>query len=94
MAKKESNENYCHSCEKDKVNIHNYLSPIFEAQYTLDEFKHIIDFYLLHAPVLKSDSPNLYGLKNLKDYGWCGTADMSKLERELLKTSKNFIGLD
>ncbi|MBQ8323795.1 MAG: hypothetical protein IJX82_01425 [Clostridia bacterium] len=87
MAKMETNENYTHACNSKLTNPENYICSIADAGYTNDEFKAIIAFYVLHAPTLKSDKSDSFGLKNLKDYGWRGNSDMNKLERELLKAS-------
>lgn len=87
MAKQETNENYIHVCNSPLINSENYICSMAEAGYTSEEFKSIIEFYVLHAPILKSDKSDAFGLKNFKDYGWRGNADMNKLERELLKTS-------
>lgn len=87
MAKQEMNKNYIHACNSTLINSKNYICSIAEAGYTSDEFKSIIEFYVLHAPILKSDKSDPFGLKNLKEYGWCGNTSMNKLERELLKSS-------
>ncbi len=83
----EVNENYKHSCNSQKVCLVNHIASL-SAAYTDKEFKSIIEFYVFAAPILKSDKPDAFGLKNLKDYNWKGKADMSKLERELLRASE------
>lgn len=85
MAKKEANENYVHACGLPMVDAKKYINSISCAGYSDIEFKKIIEFYVFNAPILKSDKTDLFGLKSLKDYGWHGNSDMSKLERELLK---------
>jgi len=88
MVRNEVNENYKHVCCSSKVNITNYICSLSDSNYTHDEFKRIIEFYVLKAPILKSDKKDSFGLKNLKEYGWTGSSHMGKLERELLKTSQ------
>lgn len=88
MAKQEANPNYTHACLSPLIAPKQCICSIADAGYTCDEFKSIIEFYVLNAPILKSDKSDLFGLKNLKDYGWRGNGDMNKLERELLKDSK------
>lgn len=87
MAKRTSNENYIHSCDCSCVNAPRYICSIADAGYSDDEFKSIIEFYVLKAPIMKSDKSDSYGLKNLKEYGWFGNAGMNELERKLLKSS-------
>lgn len=87
MANKEINENYKHVCDSTLINPSEHIRSISLAGYSDEEFKSIMDFYILHAPILKSDKTDAFGLKNLKDYGWRGNSDMNKLERELLKVS-------
>lgn len=87
MAKKEANENYIHACGAPAVNAKDSIKSISCAGYSDEEFKKIIDFYLFNAPILRSGKSDLFGLKNLQDYGWRGNSDMNKLERELLKAA-------
>ncbi len=89
MAKKQINENYIHNCGTKKVDIVNYEKAIIDMGYDDEQIKEILDFYLFHAPVIKSDSNEnvRFGLKSLGDYGWKGTPYLNKLEGRLLKAA-------
>ena len=88
MAKKYVNENYIHKCGGQKFEIKKYIKPLTEMGIDKDKLLNILVFYLFNAPVLSaSKSKNDFGLKSLKDYGWVGNADMTKLEGLLLKTA-------
>ncbi|MBQ7265705.1 MAG: hypothetical protein IJS61_06360 [Firmicutes bacterium] len=93
MAKKNTNENYIHSCDSDKVRIEDNICSILNMGYSHEQAMNILNFYVFNAPILhsnKNDSP--FGLKTLKSYGWIGN-ELSKLEGRLLKTAGigNFI---
>lgn len=81
------NENYRHICKSELVSIADSVSIVANTEYTSDEIRKIIEFYLLNAPILKADKTENNGLKNLQDYGWKGNADMMRLEKELLRTA-------
>ena len=87
MAKQEANENYAHSCDSKLINSKECMCSLSQVEYTDNDFKKIIEFYVLHAPILKSDKSDRFGVRNLKEYGWRGSSDMNKLERGLLKIS-------
>lgn len=88
MAKKYVNENYIHNCGGKKVEIKKYIKPLTEMEIDKDKVLELIAFYLFNAPVLSASKPkNDFGLKSLKDYGWVGNADMTKLEGRLLKAA-------
>lgn len=96
MAKKYINENYFHICDEAQVTLKEHALSVFEMGYSEEEQIKIIDFYLFHAPILKSSSPDdIFGLKSLKSYSWIGNPGMSKLEGLLLKdaTISTFIFL-
>jgi len=65
-----------------------YISALSCGIYTDEEFKSIIEFFVLNAPVLKADKTDDFGLKSLKNFGWYGSSGMNKLECELLKASQ------
>lgn len=54
-----------------------------------EEIGLIIDFYLLHAPILKTSTEkgDGFGYRSLAEYGWKGTGDNTSLERKLLCSS-------
>ena len=88
MAAKHVNENYIHNCGEEKVKMDVYAKSITDMGFARDKILEILIFYLFQAPVLKSNkAADVFGLKSLKDYGWVGNADMSKLEGRLLKAS-------
>lgn len=88
MAKKHVNENYNHVCDSNKESILAKATPISKMGFSSDQVIEIVEFYLFNAPVLKSDkAKDAFGLCSLKDYGWTGTASMSKLEGQLLKAA-------
>ena len=88
MAQTEVNKNYTHACEHQLVNINHNICSIAQIGYTAEEFKQILEFYVLNAPILKSDKTDVFGMKSLRDFGWKGSSDMNRLERELLKSSQ------
>lgn len=81
------NENYVHSCNCPAIAPKNYICALSDAGYTDSEFREILGFYVLNAPILKSGRSSEFG-KSLKDYGWCGNSKMTALERKLLKVSE------
>lgn len=86
MAVKHINENFMHQCGMPKVVLENYAKSIIDMGYETQQIIDLLDFYLFHAPILKSDAnEDIYGSRSLRDYGWNGTADMHKLEGKLLK---------
>lgn len=91
MAKKEYNENYVHSCDKDKVEIVVYKKNLSDANagvYTPEKFRSVIDYYVSKAPVLKTGvTGDGFGLRSLAAIGWKGNGGLGKLESELLKVS-------
>ena len=88
MAGKHCNENFIHECGLPKEEIKNYVKKITDMGFDTRQIMDILDFYLFYAPILKSDAnPDLFGCKSLREYGWCGNSDMSKLEGRILKAS-------
>lgn len=88
MAKKHINENNIHDCGSQQIDISIYTKSIVNMGFQPQECIDIISFYLLNAPVLKSNkTDNLFGLKSLREYGWIGNSGMSKLEGRLLKAA-------
>lgn len=88
MAKKHVNENYTHVCDSNTESIIVNATPVSKMGFTSDEVIEIVEFFLFNAPVLKSDkTKDIFGLCSLKDYGWTGTAAMSRLEGQLLKAA-------
>ena len=92
MAQKDYNENYVHSCDKEKVEMVVYkknLSDINAGIYTPEEFRMIIDYYVSKAPSLKTGAKSDgFGLRSLAEIGWKGNSALGKLESELLKVSE------
>jgi hypothetical protein len=87
MSKCNTNENYIHSCNCPLVKADEHICSFSKIGFRSEEFYDIIEFYLLKAPIQKSDAEKQFGLTKLGEYGWVGNAGMSKLERELLKSS-------
>jgi hypothetical protein len=88
MTKKHVNENYLHDCGLQKNTVTAYVKSIVNMGFEPRECLDILTFYMFNAPILKSGkNGNLFGLKSLKDYGWSGNSDMSKLEGGLLKAA-------
>lgn len=85
--KRETNENYVHACDSELLIPNDFICSISQAGFETEEFFKIIEFYVLNAPILKSDKTDLFGQRSLKDYKWVGNSGLSKLERELLKKS-------
>ncbi len=92
MAKSiEYNENYVHSCDKEKVEIVVYKKNLSDPNsniYTPEQFKTIIDYYVSKAPVLKNNANNSdFGLRSLANIGWRGSSALGKLEKELIRVA-------
>ncbi len=88
MPQKQINENFFHNCGEAKVALNNCKKAISEMGYSAQQVIDILDFYLFHAPVLRSDkTDDGFGLRRLSDFGWKGQPDMSRLEGRLLKSS-------
>lgn len=94
MSKNEAHPNHIHSCNEATVEFSKHVKSFTEI-YSAEEFASIYDFFVLHAPVLKNgeSEENQFGQRSLKYYRWSGNTQLSKLERELLKTAMlpNFI---
>jgi hypothetical protein len=89
MAKKNINENYIHNCGFQQHAVKTYIKSIADMGFDAQECVDILKFYVFNAPVLTSNKAgNSFGLKSLKEYGWAGNQDMSKLEGRLLKSAK------
>lgn len=93
MAKaKETNNNSIsnnsHVCNEKKEKLDNHKESIIQSTLTTDEINAVFDFYVLHAPILKSgsDKTDDFGIKSLGEYGWYGNCRLSELERNLLKS--------
>lgn len=88
MAKKHINENFLHNCGGSKVRIKENIKSITDMNFENKQVLDILEFYLFHAPVLKSGKDDdEFGLKSLKKYGWSGNSAINKLEGRLLKAS-------
>lgn len=88
MAKKHVNENYIHDCGSTKVAIKDFITSVVDMGFSKEQVLEILDFYLFHAAVLKSNKKDSgFGLKSMKDYGWAGNSEINKLEGRLLKAS-------
>lgn len=88
MAAKHINENFIHNCGLGKVKIKDNIKSITDMNFDNKQVIDILDFYLFHAPVLKSGKDaDEFGLKSLKSYGWLGNSAINKLEGQLLKAS-------
>lgn len=88
MAAKHINENFLHNCGLSKVKIKDKIKSITDMNFDNKQVIDILDFYLFHAPVLKSGKDaDEFGLKSLKNYGWFGNSAINKLEGQLLKAS-------
>ena len=77
MAKaKETNNNSIsnnsHVCNEKKEKLDNHKESIIQSTLTTDEINAVFDFYVLHAPILKSgsDKTDDFGIKSLGEYGW------------------------
>lgn len=88
----EYNENYVHSCDKEKVETAIYKKNLSDSNsdvYTLEQFKKIIDYYVSKAPVLKNNAKDDgFGLRSLSNIGWKGSGALGKLERELIRNAE------
>lgn len=89
MAKsKRINENFIHSCGLAQIPISTKIVSISKMDFTSEQLIEVLDFYLLSAPILKSDKiEEPFGLKSLRYYEWAGSSAMTKLEGQLLKSS-------
>jgi hypothetical protein len=82
------NENYVHNCGLQQYVLTEYVKSIVDMGFEKQECLDILEFYLFNAPILKSDKKgDSFGLKSLRDYGWNGNSEMSKLEGRLLKAA-------
>lgn len=89
MAKKATskyNENYAHECASELVSRANLRASFVEANYSLEELKAIIDFYITNTPIKKSKDAGDSG-RWLGEYGWTGAPDLHSLESKLLRVS-------
>lgn len=84
----QTNKNYTHICDTSLEKLEDNVLDLSKVGYSDDEIKKIIEFYLLNAPIAKSVETKKFGLKDLKEYGWCGKSDMNQLEKLLLSKSK------
>ncbi|MDO4492747.1 MAG: hypothetical protein Q4C53_02550 [Clostridia bacterium] len=88
MGKKYTNENFLHNCGSGKVAIKDHIKAITEMKFQNQQVIDLLDFYLFHAPILKSNkNDDGFGLKSMKDYGWVGNSETNKLEGRLLRAS-------
>lgn len=76
-----------------KVPLEGHESSLTETSLKDDEICTIFDFYVSHAPILKSGAEKEkqkkknFGLRYLGEYGWAKNNELSKLERILLENS-------
>ena len=89
MAKTKELSNNAHICAGTKYNMNAGKSSFEKLPYTDEELRKILDFYLFHAPVRKDSKEDGDGfeLRYLGDYGWAASAELNRLEREMLKSS-------
>lgn len=89
MAKAKEMSNNSHICAEPKTNMGSGKNSFENLPYTDEELRKILDFYLFHAPVCKDhkEAGDGFELRYLGDYGWASSADLNKLEREMLKSS-------
>ena len=96
MASAKAHPNNVHSCEAKPVEFSKHIKSLSSA-LSSDDFLTLMDFYVLHAPVLKNSSKteNQFGQRSLRYYGWTDSSQMNKLERSLLSAASlpNFVML-
>lgn len=80
--------NNSHVCNEKKEKLDNHKESIIQSTLTTDEINAVFDFYVLHAPILRSGSDKTadFGMKSFGEYGWYGNRGLSELERNLLKS--------
>lgn len=88
MSNTKTNEKYRHACDCLLEKLENSVFGLSNVGYNDNEIKRIIEFYLLNAPIAKSEKQKKFGCKDLKEYGWFGNSGMSKLERLLLRKAE------
>ena len=89
MAKKAAskyNENYAHECASELVSRADLRASFVETNYSLEELKAIIDFYITNSPIKNAKDANGSG-RWLGEYGWIGASDLRSLESKLLRAS-------
>lgn len=87
MAKR-VNENYIHNCGLDKQTIREHEKAITEMGFSQEQVIRILDFFLFHPPVVKDEKEKRqFGQRSLKEYGWVGNSQLSRLEGKLLKAA-------
>lgn len=93
MAKKNKQadvSNNTHECCEEKIALNRQdniaLKDILSSP---DKINMIWDFYVSHAPIKKNpeEKANGFGYRCLASFGWGGSADLSALERELIKSA-------
>ena len=89
MAKKKNTEidNEAFVSVGDKVSLNGNEKTLRDSSLSDEEICTIFDFYVSHAPILKSGDNNKFGLRNLVEYGWRGNSSLSALEKKLLMSS-------
>ena len=88
MASEKAHPNNVHSCKENPVEFSKHIQSLSSA-LSPDEFLTLMDFYVLHAPVLKNTSKteNQFGQRSLRYYGWADSSQLNKLEHSLLSTA-------
>lgn len=80
--------NNSHVCNEKKEKLDNHKESIIQSTLTTDEINAVFDFYVLHAPILRSGSEKTadFGMRSPGEYGWYGNRGLGELERNLLKS--------
>lgn len=80
-----TNQNYIHACNGQRAKLESSRQPLTNI-YVEGELKEVVRFYLLQAPIKKSDA-KATSLKALRDFGWKDSKGLNELERKLLASS-------
>ena len=85
-SKPKYNENYTHECSSRLIDRSEIKPSLVDVNYTSEELKALIDFYITNTPTKKSMDAGGSG-RWLGEYGWKGLSDLRSLEGKLLKVS-------
>lgn len=82
--------NDMHVCDCPRNRLVYAGESLKDSSLESDELILVWDFYVSHAPILKSKASNGdgFGLRFLGEYGWNRKADHTSLERKLLTSAK------
>lgn len=86
--KLEANNNL-HECNAQKFPLFSKGESLKDSSLSNDDIITVWDFYVSHAPIRKdkNDRGNGAGLHCLSEYGWFGAAELTALERHLIKAA-------